>query len=659
MCQLLFRTSPVFLFRTFFPICVAVVFPALGAFAQPVIPLEDREYIHHIGRQTLYFREPGNLRVEDLLQAGALARFRPYLQDVPNFSSTTDAVWFLFQVRQKTAGDFFLQIGSAFMDSVSLYAVRDGKVVSAETQGDDLPFNKRNVKVTTYLFKLQPPPGEPQTYLLRVKSLQPLFFPLRVATLQTFMEDTHVLDFVQGIYIGFMLLIFLYNLFLFFSTREPNYLYYVAYVLSITLFMVFVFQYGFEFLWPNQPFINRYAVASSAATMVTAVLFTRQFLHTRSNAPRLHRFSAVFLVVAALITALLFSPFKIEALMLAQGGIMLMALYFLVTGVAAWRSGFEPAKYYLIAWIFLILGFVAAILESLNILPVMYYINSMQIGSAIEVTLLSFALAYKINLYKKQREEAQLAALAAEKEKSELIQRQNVLLEEKVEERTSELKRTLELVEREKEKSDRLLLNILPYATAQELKETGKFTPHSYNSVSVMFADVKGFTHIAELLSAEELVTELDKIFKGLDEIVKRYGLEKIKTIGDAYMAAGGLPVENSSHPIDTIRAAFDIQEFMRRNPIEKGGQLWQLRVGIHTGPVTAGVVGKDKFAYDIWGDAVNVAARMESNSEPGRINISESTYSLVKPHVKCVPRGQLQVKNHGKVEMYFVDAIY
>ena len=213
-------------------------------------------------------------------------------------------------------------------------------------------------------------------------------------------------------------------------------------------------------------------------------------------------------------------------------------------------------------------------------------------------------------------------------------------------------------LKKEKRKSDELLLNILPFTTAQELKETGKTHPISYESVTVMFTDFKGFTQIAEHLSPEEVIAELHNCFKEFDLIAKQHGLEKIKTIGDAYMCVGGLPITNKTHPTDVIRAALAMQKFIdtwKQEHIARNKPVWDVRIGIHTGKVVAGVVGVSKFSYDIWGDTVNLASRMESSGAPGEINISEDTYSLVKNHFKCTARGKIAAKNKGEIEMYFV----
>ena len=216
-----------------------------------------------------------------------------------------------------------------------------------------------------------------------------------------------------------------------------------------------------------------------------------------------------------------------------------------------------------------------------------------------------------------------------------------------------------EQIENEKRRSDDLLLNILPEETAKELKDTGVAKTRYYESVTVLFTDFKSFTEIAERCTPEALVAELDTCFKAFDTIIERHGIEKIKTIGDAYMCAGGLPETVPDHALRTVAAALEMQAFMVTRSIERkrtGLLAFDMRVGIHSGSVVAGVVGSRKFAYDIWGDTVNLAARMETAGEPGRVNISQATYALVRDQYTCTSRGRIAVKNKGEVEMYFVE---
>ncbi|MBC7830215.1 MAG: tetratricopeptide repeat protein [Chitinophagaceae bacterium] len=203
-----------------------------------------------------------------------------------------------------------------------------------------------------------------------------------------------------------------------------------------------------------------------------------------------------------------------------------------------------------------------------------------------------------------------------------------------------------------------LILNVLPAEVADELQKNGHATPKYYESVSVMFTDIVGFTKIADTLSAQEVVAELNDVFIAFDQIIEKYDLEKIKTIGDSYMCAGGIPRNDELHAVKIVRAALDIREYMAiTNEARKaaGASPWELRIGIHSGPVVAGVVGKNKYAYDIWGSTVNIASRMESNGQPGQINISASAYELVKENYDCTHRGKIFAKNVGEIDMYFV----
>lgn len=210
----------------------------------------------------------------------------------------------------------------------------------------------------------------------------------------------------------------------------------------------------------------------------------------------------------------------------------------------------------------------------------------------------------------------------------------------------------------EKAQSDKLLRNILPDEIADELKNTGKAKARHYNKVSVLFTDFKGFTSRSENMTPEEIIEELNKCFSVFDTIIEKYNLEKIKTIGDAYMCAGGLPIENETNPIDAIKAGLEIQEYMenyKNESIQNNLPFYECRLGINTGEVVAGVVGTTKFAYDIWGDAVNTASRAESNGIVGKVNITEETYQLVKHKFECEYRGDIEVKGKGKIKMYLI----
>lgn len=213
----------------------------------------------------------------------------------------------------------------------------------------------------------------------------------------------------------------------------------------------------------------------------------------------------------------------------------------------------------------------------------------------------------------------------------------------------------------ERDKSERLLLNILPQEIAEELKKNDRVEPRNYEQVTVLFTDLVGFTRIAEHLLPGELVRELDTCFSEFDSVIKKHKLEKIKTIGDSYMCAGGVPHENRTNPVDCVLAGLKMVNYMTRLKRERASQglpIWEIRLGIHTGHLVAGVIGQEKFAYDIWGDTVNLASRMESSGLPMQVNISSSTYELVKDFFDCEFRGAVSAKNKGEVNMYLVRGV-
>jgi class 3 adenylate cyclase len=237
------------------------------------------------------------------------------------------------------------------------------------------------------------------------------------------------------------------------------------------------------------------------------------------------------------------------------------------------------------------------------------------------------------------------------------ISLENALLYQNMEEKIR--LRTKQLNE-EKEKSDELLLNILPPEIASELKNNGTSKARQFEDVSVMFTDIVNFSGLCEILSAEELVSELNYFYCEFDRIIGKYGIEKIKTVGDSYMCAGGLNFTKEFDAANIVLAAFEINDFIQehmKSQVSDEKPAISMRIGIHTGPVIAGIVGIKKFAYDIWGDTVNVASRMETAGEPGKVNISGQTYELIQDKFNCTPRGKIKVKNKGLVEMYFVES--
>jgi class 3 adenylate cyclase len=230
-----------------------------------------------------------------------------------------------------------------------------------------------------------------------------------------------------------------------------------------------------------------------------------------------------------------------------------------------------------------------------------------------------------------------------------------------LERRMAELAEARSEAERQHARSERLLLNILPRVIADELRTKDSVTPRYHESVTVMFADFEGFSRLAERIEPNRLIEQLDQFFSAFDAIAERHRLEKLKTIGDAYMCVGGLPEPNRTHPMDACLAALSFLEFMRKTNAQRDKlhlPRWELRIGLHSGPVMAGVVGQHKFIYDVWGDAVNVAARLEAAGAAGRVNVSDAVHHRVRSVMAFEARGAVEVKNKAPINMHFLARI-
>jgi CheY-like chemotaxis protein/class 3 adenylate cyclase len=236
------------------------------------------------------------------------------------------------------------------------------------------------------------------------------------------------------------------------------------------------------------------------------------------------------------------------------------------------------------------------------------------------------------------------------------LQRQLQLQNQQCQQQADELAKRNDIIALEKEKSDQLLLNILPVRVANDLKETGKTKPEAFDNVTVFFSDIVGFTKISSQLETQVLINELNSIFTAFDNIIEQHQCERIKTIGDAYLAVCGMPERNPNHAENIINVAIDIIEYLTKRNQNIGSIQWKVRIGIHTGKVIGGVVGVKKYIYDVFGETINIASKIESHSEPMRINISETTYQIVKDKFKVIAGVPLSMKDKGNMNMYFID---
>jgi class 3 adenylate cyclase len=562
--------------------------------------------------------------------------------------------WVKFSFENDTPDNLVLEIAQAGLPDCDFYErINDDSAIIYKA-GSKTPIHQKVIKSSFQVFPLSH--GKHDYYIRLTTNSGPI--PLRIYKQNVYDEKSLSQKFVYGIYLGLMLFVFLNNLFFFFSLR--NYLY-LANTLNVVIFICYsmVVVDGFAtYFFPKIDMLFWYTFIPPLGVTIQTI-YSLWFLEAKKYSPRLYRF-VIGVVAIYVIWFILkfFLPFHI-----VQPINTLQALLsFFIVGFISIHIGRKGNRfgYYFALTYFVYFLLVLAEATYINTGRPAYILGFSYSGYAtvVEALALSFLLTKRFEWEKEEIERleniAQMQLLEKTKENEQIVRDRNTFLEQKVEERTHALRKAMQ-------KSDDLLLNILPEPIANELKEYGKTKAKTYGLVTVLFTDFKNFTDISSKMSPELLVEEIDTCFSAFDSIITRHGVEKIKTVGDAYIAVAGLPVPTYHHAEKAIEAAIEIRNFILKRKDEKialGEIPFEIRIGIHTGPLVAGIVGTKKFAFDIWGDAVNLAARMEQNSEPGKINISGKTYELVRDKFSCIHRGKIPAKNKGDIDMYFVEKL-
>jgi class 3 adenylate cyclase len=557
-------------------------------------------------------------------------------------------------------------------ESAEYFVVRDGELVDRQRVGTLVPWEERTTRVAmTSAFThagfiaIDLPPQAHITVVARLETENRF---IRITRLRFSLWDANeVADGVlrdrlfQGVFLGVMLVLVLYNLALFsLNIRELSYIYYVIVLVMSTMLHGIFYGLTLEFLWPNNPAWDFYCLCIVAPVSFWAIVqFVRQYLNTGKHFPgsdvllKWVGYTGLMLLPVYLLPMAANHPINFYLMLLGSALFSTVAIP-LIFGVAilALMKHHPLARLFFAAMLCSGVGAIITFSAWLHFLPeVEWTLSAGQIGTALTGILLSMGLGVRMQqlnreLADQQVEDARLKT-DHEREKRELVEEHSRGLEAKVIERTAELVAS-------QEKSDGLLANILPQAIIEELKTKGVSEPRRHDEASILFTDFSGFTQIVSTIPPKRLVQELDEIFRGFDDIIVAHGLEKIKTIGDAYMTAAGLPTAAADHALRCVRAALALARFIEtRN--QTAAMKWGLRLGVHSGAVVAGIVGKNKYAYDVWGDTVNIASRLESAGEVNKVNISAYTYELVRDRFDCEYRGKLAAKGKGEIDMYFV----
>lgn len=617
-----------------------------------VIEWVGQDKLLEIGNKVEVMEDPGGkLTLKDISAAESQKKFK--LNNTVNLilGYTESVFWVKFTLNNNTPDHLVLEIAQAGLPICDLYCkIRNDSTISFNA-GSNTPLGKKLIKSSFQVFPLTS--GMHEYYIRLSTNSGPI--PLRIYNQNVYEEKSLSLKFVYGIYLGLMLFVFLSNLFFFFSLR--NYLYLVN-ALNVVIFICYsmVVVDGFVVYFRKIDMLFWYTTIPPFGVTVQTI-YTLWFLEVKRYRPKLFRF---FIGVIILYTAWFLIKFFLPFSIVQPVNTLQALLSFFIIGFISIRMGKSGNKfgYYFALTYFIYFLLVLAEATYINVGKPAYLAGFSYSGYAtvVEALALSFLLSKKFEWEKKEIEhsksEAQKQLIEKTVENERMVRDQNMILEQKVEERTHELRDAMQ-------KSDDLLLNILPESTALELKQYGKAKTKTYDNVTVLFTDFKDFTDISSKMDPELLVEEIDACFSAFDNIISRYGVEKIKTVGDAYIAVAGLPIPSEHHAEQAIQAAIEIKKFIssrKQEKLSRGEMPFDIRIGINTGPLVAGIVGTKKFAFDIWGDAVNTAARMEQHGEPGKINISGNTYDLVKDKFTCMYRGKIYAKNKGEIDMYFVE---
>jgi class 3 adenylate cyclase len=503
--------------------------------------------------------------------------------------------------------------------------------------------------------------GERATFYVRVS--RPRFFEFGTGQRLAFtplifdLEEEIPLSIGRGLLIGALLGLAIYNLLIALSTRDRSYRWYCAYLLMMAIsFTSASGRAPMSLLISSEHTLLARVVGhgADASMWLCLIMFTRSFLNTPE---RLGKWDRLFLIPAAILVFGFLLGFTTSQwwIPVSYVGFESAAPLGLLASVVALRQDFRPAKFVLAGQLVLAVGaFLQTAIDhgwidfDVDVRQPFLWIlayKTLWVCSTVEALIFSLALA---NRMKSLQQEVNLRIISNLRDRETLINQQRVDLELEV------AARTRDLVE-EKNRSDRLLENILPDEIASELKANGSTKPKRYDNASVLFTDFRGFTTVVSSLPADRLVHELNQIFRSFDDILDEVGVEKIKTIGDSYMIVAGVPAECEDHALRCAEAALRMLEFIQQRN-QSASIKWEMRAGIHSGAVVAGIVGKRKFAYDIFGDTVNIASRMESAGSPGRLNVSAYTYDLIRHQYAGEYRGKVNAKGKGDVDMYFID---
>ncbi|KJS04851.1 MAG: hypothetical protein VR77_09915 [Flavobacteriales bacterium BRH_c54] len=489
--------------------------------AENIIIDNENNLINIGGDVEIYEDKTNNLSFEEVISK----EFTPSKSPVPNLGISKSNFWIKIPITNKTESEhLILELSLAIIDHIEFYYYTDDNQINVIKTGDAYPFEKREYKDPHYLFDLNIPTGETKTYYLNVRSNEALQLPLKVGTIINVYDQIKNRDLLSGIYFGIMLVMILYNLFIYFSVRDKSYLYYVVYIICILLTQTSLQGYTFQYLWPNSALITKFSlIFLPSLSGITGMFFMNVFLQTKEFSKRLYNIAFIFVIPYLIAYVIAFMGELGISQAVIQLNSTIISLYMLIIPIIIYRRGFKPAKYFIAAWSVFLLGVFVFVLKDMEVLPFNNLTRyTMQIGSAIETILLSFALANRISIIRKENEH--------------LIKEQNIILEQKVKERTAELNKAIEdlkqaqsqLVESEKMAS----LGQLTAGIAHEINNPINFVSSNVFPLKQDIEDLKSILNkYAEITESADLKSKLNEINQLKNELDYEILLEELDTI--------------------------------------------------------------------------------------------------------------------------------
>jgi len=590
------------------------------------------------------------------------------------FDTKSHTYWLRLSIRGTNQTPEFWTLKLPHIDTAEIFIPDTAGNFHSLISGEDIPFAQRAVQYGEYVCFQVPVTNADVVMYVRLTSVSRYSLEFRrlhgvkLIPPATFVASAQYARYFHGVFLGVTLAMIIFNLIIYVMYRDKSYIVYSGFMVTQTLYHLAVTGFLQEFVFYNAPSVGKYSpYVIAGISLIGYMIFSQVYLETKKYTPKLHRiYNYLYSLIIITLLYGYFVNITIGNSVLLVTGLLVITFPFSMS-IIAYRQQYRPAMYFLIASVMAYVAYFIYVPMGLKLIPEVFLTRySLQIAFALQSLLFAMGLADRMNLIRKELEQKKLEQSRLEKEQEiaikNLLEKQNEELEIKVRERTLELEEKnqeveldRQIIQEEREKSDLLLLNILPETIAQRLKSGEEMIAERFDNVTVFFSDIVGFTNISKRISPEHLVGQLNAIFTEFDKLAMEFGLEKIKTIGDAYMCVCGLPEPKVDHAERVARFALGVLDVMEKHTDTASGSPIAVRIGINSGTVIAGVIGKQKFAYDLWGETVNTASPLESHGVSGKIQCSTATYDLLKDHFHFEDRGEIDLKGIGMTKTYFL----